>query len=88
MEILKLKSVRLSKKTLAKAEELSRGRVYYSTSDVIRLAIWIGLKVLKPGVFHKLSPLMWREENDNADYSLQDVLQAVGEELENLKSLE
>ena len=88
MEFLKLTSIRLSKKTLAQAQEISRGRVYFSTSDVIRLAVWIGLKVVKVGLFHELSQMMWQEEYNGVNYSLEDVLRTAGVKLENLKNVE
>ena len=88
MEFLKLTSIRLSKKALEQAQEMSRGRVYFSKSDVIRMAIWIGLKVIKVGSFHELSQMMWQEEYDGVNCSLEDVLRTAGVKLENLKNIE
>lgn len=88
MEILKLTSIRLSKSALSQANQLSRSLGYWRTSDVLRVAIWIGLKFIKPGVLHELLQMMWQEEVNGANYSPRDVLRTAGESLENLKSLE
>lgn len=88
MEILKLTSIRLSKSALARANELGRSIGYYRTSDVLRVAIWLGLKFIKPGVLHEFLQMMWQEESNGADYCAADVLRAAGEKLENIKSLE
>lgn len=88
MEILKLTSIRLSKSALARANELGRSIGYYRTSDILRVAIWLGLKFIKPGVLHEFLQMMWQEEFNDAEYSAADVLRAAGEKLENIKSLE
>ena len=81
MEKLKLTSIRLSKASLSKAADLGRRLGYYQSSYVIRLAIWIGLKVLRPGVMHTLLHMMWEEEANGKEYSLEDVIRAAGYEL-------
>lgn len=86
MEILKLTSIRLSKSALAKASALSRELGFYQSSHVIRIAIWVGLKVLSPGVLHRLSLMMWDEEEKGIRFSLEDVLRAADILLENPKS--
>lgn len=88
MEILKLTSIRLSKSSLSQAAALGRGLGYFRQSDVLRIAIWIGLKILKPGVIHEFAHMMWEEEDKGANYSAADVLRTAGEMLENHKSLE
>lgn len=88
MEILKLTSIRLSKSVLAKAAAIADTLGIYQSSNVIRLAIWVGLKVVKPGVLHILCHMMWEEEEKGIVYSVDDVLRAAGVKLENLKSLE
>ncbi|MBR2116002.1 MAG: hypothetical protein IJ942_03215 [Alistipes sp.] len=88
MEVLKLTSIRLSKKALGRAGILGSSLGYGRSSDIIRIAIWIGLKALKPGVLRGIMHMMWEEEEGIATYSLQDVLQNSGIELENLKSQE
>lgn len=86
MEVLKLTSIRLSKKALGKAGILGRSLGFGRSSDIIRMAIWIGLKALKPGVLRNIMHMMWEEEDLGIEYTLQDVLQNSGIELENLKS--
>lgn len=88
MEILKLTSIRLSKSALSQASELGRTLGYWRTSDVLRVAIWIGLKFLVPGVLHEFMQMMWQEEVNGAQYSARDVLRTAGEKLENHKKLE
>ena len=78
MEILKLTSIRLSVAALAKANDLASEFGYYQSSHVIRVAIWIGMKVLNPKVIFKLSKMMWEEEERDADFSLEDVLRSAG----------
>ena len=88
MENLKLKSIRLSKKDLGKAEELSAQLTYYTTSDIIRVAIWVGLKFIQPRVISELLRMMWQEEFNGVSYDARDVLRTAGEELEKLKNVE
>lgn len=78
MECLKLTSIRLSKDSLDKASKLGRELGYYKTSDVLRVAIWLGLKFLKPGVLHKYLDMMWKEELGWYHFSLVDVLRTAG----------
>lgn len=79
MEVLKLTSVRLSKSALANAAKLGRELGYYRTSEIIRLAVWIGLKFMKPGVIHQLVDMMWKEELGWKSYSPRDILRTTGE---------
>lgn len=81
MEILKLTSIRLSKSALAKAAAIASTRGYYQSSNIIRLALWVGLKVVKPGVLQTLFHMMWLEEEKGEDYTLEDVLRAAGVKL-------
>lgn len=81
MEILKLTSIRLSKKSLAQANELGKSNGYYKSSDVIRIAIWIGMKFLKPGILRKFLLMMFEEENKGVYYTIDDVLRAAAKEL-------
>ena len=85
MEILKLTSIRLSKSVLAQANELGHLLGYWKTSDVLRVAIWVGLKILNPGVLRELLHMMWEEEALGKHYSTMDVLRTAVKELENLK---
>lgn len=79
MEVLKLTSVRLSKSALANAAKLGRELGYYRTSEIIRLAVWIGLKFMKPGVIHQLLDMMWKEKLGWKSYSPRDILRTAGE---------
>lgn len=79
MEILKLTSIRLPKSALSRAAGLARSLGYYKTSDVIRLAIWVGFKILKPGVLQKLMQMMWQEETRGVCFTLEDVLHTADE---------
>ena len=79
MEVLKLTSIRLSKSALSQANQLARELGYYRTSDIIRVAIWLGLKFLKPGVLHEFLQMMWQEEINGANYSARDVLRTAEE---------
>lgn len=81
MENLKLTSIRLSKAALAQANNLARSIGYFQTSQVIRVAIWVGLKMIKPSVFVNLSAMMWEDEEGIKHYTLEDVLRAAGVKL-------
>lgn len=78
----------MSQSVLSRANELGRTLGYYRTSDVLRVAIWIGLKFLKPRVIHEFMHMMWEEEYKEVNYSAADVLRTAVGSLENLKSLE
>ena len=78
----------MSQSVLSRANELGRTLGYYRTSDVLRVAIWIGLKFLKPGVIHEFMHMMWEEEVKGTHFSAADVLRTAVGSLENLKSLE
>lgn len=86
MEVLKLTSIRLSKSALVRASHLGRELGFCQASHVIRIALWVGLKVLTPGVLHRLSLMMWDEEDKGVIFSLEDVLRAADVMLENPKS--
>ena len=88
MENLKLRSVRFSRMVLSQANKLGRSLGHGQSSNILRLAIWIGLKALKPGVLHNLMHMMWQEEEGFAFYDIEDVLRTAGVELENLKNQE
>lgn len=79
MEVLKLTSIRLSKAALDKARVVASSVGYFRASEVLRVAIWIGLKCITPGVLHKLLLLMWEEEEKGMYHTLEDVLRAAGE---------
>lgn len=81
MEKLKLTSVRLSKGTLDSARKLSNADNYLCTSDILRIAIWLGLKLLRPGVLLQLQRMMAQEETGWKSYKLEEVLRILGYEL-------
>lgn len=78
MEGLKLISIRVSKVSLANAEKLSRESAYYQRSFILRAAIWLGLKFMKPGVLHKLLHMMYEEEFNGKCFTLEDVIRTAG----------
>lgn len=78
MENLKLTSIRLSKDSLDRAERLSGDSRFYTTSDILRVAIWIGLKFLSRRSISELLVMMWREENSNEIITLEDVIRTAG----------
>lgn len=78
MEILKLISIRLSKSSIDKAKVIASSVGYFSASEVLRVAIWLGLKCITPGVFHKLLLMQWEEEEKGVYYTLEEVIQTAG----------
>lgn len=78
MEVLKVTSIRLPKAYLEAASKISKGFKYYYTSDVLRIAIWVGLKFMKPGVLHQLQNMVWKEEIGLKSYTIEDVLRTAG----------
>ena len=78
MEILKLTSIRLSKDSLAAAAKLGRDFGYNSSSEVLRVAIWLGLKLISPGVLRQLLRMKWEEEMSMKSFTLEDVLRTAG----------
>ena len=81
MEKLKLTSVRLSKGTLESASKLSNAGNYLCTSDILRIAIWLGLKLMRAGVLLQLQHMMAQEETGWKSYTLEEVLRILGYEL-------
>lgn len=78
MEKLKLTSIRLSVETLDRAERLSWDSEFYTTSDILRIAIWIGLKFMHSGIISKLLIMMSKEELGKEIVTLEDVLHTAG----------
>lgn len=81
MKKLKSTSVRLSKDTLDSASKLSNAVIGRCTSDILRIAIWLGLKFMSVGVLHQLQDMMWKEEIGLKQYTLEDVLRTLGHKL-------
>lgn len=88
MSELKIVSLRLESDSLKWADKMAFDLNYYSRSDIIRLAIWVGEKVISSRQVPILTKLKWDEECRGASVLLEDVLHAAGVELENLKRLE
>lgn len=78
MSKLKLTSIRVSTDSLDSAHYLSKQMNYYSPSDVLRLAMWVGLKVITPKCATKLMGAMWKEEADLDIITLEHVLRTAG----------
>ena len=79
MEKLKLTSIRLSMETLDRAERLSWDSDIYNTSDILRIAIWIGLKFMRVGIISKLLVMMSKEELKGEIITLEDVIHTAEE---------
>lgn len=78
MSKLKLTSIRVSTDSLDSAHYLSEQMNYYSPSDVLRLAMWVGLKVITPSCASKLMGMMWKEEAGFDIITLESVLRTAG----------
>lgn len=79
MEPLKLTAIRLDKQSLEQANILAKEYHYYLGSDVIRTAIWVGLKIVNSRNLPRLSHLHWDEDAHGARYGLEDVLHAAAQ---------
>ena len=74
MEPLKLTSIRLERQSLEQANDIAKEHLYYSSSDVIRTALWVGLKIVNSRNLPRLSYLHWDEDAHGAHYGPGDVL--------------
>lgn len=88
MSELKIVSLRLESDSLQWADKMASDLHYYSRSDIIRLAIWVGTKVIISSKVSELNVLRWVEEFKGINVSLENVLHTAGVELEDLKRLE
>lgn len=86
MSVLKLYSVRLESVSIDRADEVASQLSNWSRSDILRLAIWIGQKVVDARHASELHHLWWDEQFRCKYASLEDVLRTADIELENLKS--
>lgn len=86
MEVLKVYSLRLESESIEQASEIASSVSFWKRSDVLRLAIWIGLKVIDSRHISELHRIWWHEYFKGDRTTLEDVLRAAGVELENLKS--
>lgn len=85
METLKLTSIRLERQSLEQANNIAKEYQYYSGSDVIRIALWVGLKIVNSRNLPRLSHLHWDEDAHGARYGLEDVLHAAVQNKEGAK---
>lgn len=82
METLKLTSIRLEKRSLEQANRIAKEIGYYQSSNVIRTALWAGLKIVNSRNCLRLSHLQFEEEDDRAYHGLEDVLHTAGQNKE------
>lgn len=87
MSELKMCSLRLESDSLEWADKLANNAGYWTRSDIIRLAIWVGAKVITSRHLSELNRLRWEEEFREFDVALEDVLRTAGFTLENLKKV-
>lgn len=87
MSELKMCSLRLESDSLDWADKLANNADYWTRSDIIRLAIWVGAKVITSRHLSELNRLRWEEEFREFDVALEDVLRTAGFTLENLKKV-
>lgn len=78
MEKLKLTSIRLEKSSLEKASRIAKDNRYHKSSDIIRTALWVGLKIVNSRNCGKLSNYQFQEEILKTSYGLEDVLRTAG----------
>lgn len=88
MDVLKIYSVRLESELVSRIDKKAYDSSYCSRSDVLRLAIWIGEKVIDSRHLHELLKLKWKEESKGTSVKLEDVLRAADVMLENPKKVE
>lgn len=79
METLKLTSIRLERRSLEQANRIAKEIGYYQSSNVIRTALWAGLKIVNSHNCKWLGSLQFREEAYGAHYGLEDVLHAAAQ---------
>lgn len=82
MEPLKLTSIRLDRQSLEQADKIAKCRQCYHQSDVLRLAIWAGLKIVNANNLYRLSRLQWDEEYHGVHHELEDVLRTAAQNKE------
>ena len=78
MENLKLTTIRLDRDSLKKADKLVFQMRYYDRSSVIRLALWVGLKIVNSQNIHKLVKIYIEEEDTNDNVDSSDVIRTAG----------
>lgn len=88
MDKLKLYSLRMDCQSLDWAKEIARRSCVWKCSDVVRLSIWIGSKVITSRCLPELMRLMVRDTFWNSEVTIDDILHTGGIKLENLKKEE
>lgn len=88
MEEKKIYSLRLESESLEWASRIANNAYPWTKSDVIRLAIWVGKKVISSRHLADIIRLEVHEEFSEFEVPLEDVLRSAGYELENLKKVE
>lgn len=78
MDKLVLTSIRLQQFTLDSAHNISKNLGFYNPSDILRLAAWIGLKIITPQNANRLMSMLWSEEAELDLHTLEDVLHTAG----------
>lgn len=87
MDELKIFSMRVESETLEWADKIVNRSGFWTRSDVIRLAIWIGKKVITSRHLEELVRLKVHEDYRDFEVPLEDVLRTAGFTLENLKKV-
>lgn len=85
MDELKVYSVRLESDTIAWADNVVEALYAWSRSDILRLALWVGAKVVKSSNVPSLIRLKCEEQFKGRTVSLEDVLRTAGVKLENIE---
>lgn len=88
MDKLKSCSLRLEIDSLKWADKIVGYSFSRKRSDVLRLAIWIGTKVITSKNIDKLTREMVHDHFRDSKITLEGVLRTIGIELENLKKEE
>lgn len=70
MERLKLTTLRISQKSLQRAEKIASSEKYYTQSDVLRLAISLGLHIIGEHIFNTLYHQMYQQEMGNGHWDI------------------
>lgn len=87
MSDLKIYSLRLESDSLEWADKVANGAHYWSRSVIIRVAIWVGSKVITSRNLSDIVHLQLGEEYSNFEVPLEEVLRVAGFSLENLKKV-
>lgn len=82
METLELTSIRLEKRSLEQANRIAKEYNFYMSSDVIRTALWVGLKIVNIRNLGRLAHLHYEEEAHGASYELEHILHAAEQDKE------